>query len=82
MQKPGKNTSLCRNLASFHLSCVCLLVCFIRSNSQFLQVMQSRERSVHVLDGPRDFIVFQIPAKETKTDMLKENKRASNVSKT
>lgn len=40
-------------------------------NSQFFQLVQSRERPIHVFNGPGDFIILEIPfRKETKADRI------------
>lgn len=35
-------------------------------NSQFFQLVQSRERPIHVFNGPGDFIILEIPFRRNK----------------
>lgn len=35
-------------------------------HSQFFQLVQSRERSIHVFDSPGDFIILEIPFRRSK----------------
>ena len=49
-------------------------------NSQFFELVQCREGPVHVLNGPGDFILLEIPfffPRETKTDRVVKKKKST-----